>query len=81
MVIGVYGVLHFKPTAEGEEILPLVLGQGESELPMPACVLVLQSESLLEVCHGKGAQSVNLCHLTWDSFCLISDNYSTDIFI
>lgn len=66
---------------ESEETWPPVLGEGESQLAMQAYVLELQSERLLEVCHGKGAHGVNLCHLTGDSFCLILDNYSTDIFI
>lgn len=81
VVMGAHGGLHFKSTAESEETLLHVLEEGESQLTMQAYVLKLQSERLLEVCHGKGAHGVNLCHLTWDLFCLILDNYSTDIFI
>lgn len=48
--------------------------EGESQLIVQAWVLKLQRERLLEVCHGKSAHGVNLCHLTWDLFCLILDN-------
>jgi len=68
MVMGAHRGLHFKPTVESEETLPLVLGEGESQLTMQACVLELQSERLSEVCHGKGTHHVNLCHLPWTHF-------------
>lgn len=81
MVMGAHRVFYFKPAMVNEETLPPVLGKRESQLTMQTNVLEPQSERFLEVCHGKGAHGVNLCHLTWDSFCLILDNYSTDIFI
>lgn len=81
VVMGAHGGLHLNPTVESEYTLPPVLGEGEFQQTPQAYVLELQSKRLLKVCHGKGAHSVNLCHLTWDSFCLILDNYSTDIFI
>ena len=81
MVMGAHRVLYFKPAMGNEETLPPVLGKREPQVTVQANMLESQSGRLLEVCHGKGAHGVNLCHLTWDSFCLILDNYSTDIFI
>ena len=80
-VIGAHGVLHFKSTAESEETLPLVLREGGVPADCASVRARAAEQEALEVSHGKGAHGVNLCHLTWDSFCLILDNYSTDIFI